>query len=141
VAVEPIARLMAETFLNFNDAESAYRKNYLIVPIPTATGRIRERGFGHAELLARKVAIKLRLEQSNSLRRLGQTRQLGARREDRLKQLHSSFAVKKTKAIAGRNILLIDDVVTTGGTIIAAAQTLRASGAKQVNALLFTKRL
>lgn len=134
-----IAGLMAGTFLKYSTSQEL--ENYLVVPVPTATHRMRERGFGHAELLAKKVAINLRLEYSPALRRLGQSRQLGATREARLKQLTASFAAKSHKAISGRKILLIDDVVTTGGTIIAAAQTLRAAGAKQVDALLFAKRL
>lgn len=139
MAVEPIARLMASTFLNFANKDGG--SDYLIVPVPTATARIRERGFGHAELLSKKVALKLRLEQSNALRRLSQTRQLGSKREERLVQLGNSFAVKNPKRIKGRNILLVDDVVTTGGTIIAATRALRSAGAGRVDALLFAKRL
>lgn len=135
-AAEPISRMMVQTFRQFNNLT-----NYLIVPIPTATSRIRERGFGHSELLARKIARKLNLDFDNSLRRLGQARQLGSRREDRLRQLDSSFAVKNKQKINSQKILLVDDVVTTGGTLIAATKTLRAAGAKQVDALLFAKRL
>ena len=102
---------------------------------------VRQRGFGHSELLARNIAVKLRVEYSLALRRLGQTRQLGAKREDRLAQLSGSFAVKNRRRISGRRILLIDDVLTTGGTLIAASKVLKAAGAKEVNALIFAKRL
>ena len=138
VAVEPIALLMTKTFREINNKRP---EDYLVVPVPTATSRTRGRGFGHAELLSKKVAARLRLEQAGVLRRLDQTRQLGARREDRLKQLTSSLTVKNPGRIIGRKILLIDDVVTTGGTLIAATKVLRAAGAAQVDALLFAKRL
>jgi ComF family protein len=128
---------MTEAFLK----SSGVAENYLIVPVPTATSHIRERSFDHAELLAKKVAVELRQKRASVLRRLSQVRQLGSTREDRLKQLGTSFAVKNQKLLAGRKILLIDDVVTTGGTLIAAAQVLRAAGAKQVDALLFAKHL
>jgi ComF family protein len=137
VSSESIARIMAQTFRRYNPNFS----EYLIMPIPTATSRIRQRGFGHSELLARKISRELGLKQANLLRRLDQTRQLGSTRENRLKQLNSSFAVKSPGLAAGRKILLIDDVVTTGGTIIAATQVLRAAGAAQIDALLFAKRL
>jgi ComF family protein len=140
-AAEPIARLMSDTFLKFNRLESVRSNDYLLIPIPTATSRNRERGFGHTELLVRYIAANLKVERSNLLRRIGQSRQLGSAREERLKQLRSSFAVKKSSKVAGRNVLLVDDVVTTGGTIIAATQTLLSAGAKQVDAILFAKRL
>jgi predicted amidophosphoribosyltransferase len=75
------------------------------------------------------------------LRRLDQTRQLGAKREERLAQLTGSFAVKNHRRVSGRIILLVDDVLTTGGTLIAASKTLKAAGAKQVDALIFAKKL
>lgn len=140
-AAEPIAQLMVDNFWFFNSPQEVSSKNYMVIPIPTATSRIRERGFGHSELLSRKIALKMRLEQANGLRRLGQTRQLGSKRGDRLVQLASSFAVKNPRQIKSRNILLVDDVLTTGGTLMAATKVLRAAGAAQVNALLFAKRL
>ena len=140
-AAEPIARQMADTLLAISGYQRVAQKNYLVVAVPTATSRIRERGFGHAELLARKVSRVLRLEQSNVLGRSGQTRQVGAARQDRLRQLHGVFSVRTPRKVAGRNILLIDDVVTTGGTIMAATKALRSAGAGRVDALLFAKRL
>lgn len=115
--------------------------DYLIVPVPTATARVRERGFAHSELLAKIIAAELKTEYLQTLCRLDQTRQLGARREDRLIQLSNSFAVRHPRRVLNRKILLIDDVLTTGGTLIAASKTLKAAGAKQVDALIFAKRL
>jgi ComF family protein len=134
-AAIPLAKIMSATFQAGTD------RSYLIIPLPTATSRIRERGFGHSELLAKTVAANLKMEYANALRRLGQSRQLGARREDRLTQLSSSFAVKNSRLVTGQKIILVDDVLTTGGSLISAAKALRAAGAQQVNALVFAKRL
>lgn len=132
-ASEPIAHTMSETFGGASDC--------LVVPVPTATARVRERGFGHSELLAKTVAYQLKMPRANVLNRLGQSRQLGSARGDRLKQLEGKFAVRSTRYVRGRKILLVDDVLTTGGTLIAATQALRAAGAAQVDALVFAKRL
>jgi len=140
-AAAPLARIMTRTFRDYGGQDQATNHNYLVIPLPTATSRVRQRGFGHSELLAKAIAADLRMEYSNGLRRLGQSRQLGSRREDRLTQLADSFAAKNSRRIAGRNILLIDDVLTTGGSLISAAKTLKQAGAKQVNALVFAKRL
>jgi ComF family protein len=141
VAAEPLAGIMAGTFLSITGSNKIATEDYLIMALPTATSRTRERGFGHSELLAKTTAGNLRLEYSNGLARLGQSRQLGARREDRLVQLAESFAVKNPQRVTGRKIMLIDDVLTTGGSLISAAKTLKAAGARQVNALVFAKRL
>jgi ComF family protein len=136
-AAEPLAKMMVETMLMGKDITA----DYLVVPVPTATSRRRQRGFGHSELLAKQVAIRLRCQSANALRRLGQSRQLGSRREDRLTQLAGSFAVRRPGLVQGQKVLLVDDVLTTGGTIIAATRALKAAGAAGVDALLFAKRL
>jgi ComF family protein len=136
-AAQPLAGVMAQTL----KGSAVNWQEHLLVPVPTATGRVRQRGFAHSELLAKTIASDLRVEYAPALRRLGQTRQLGAKREDRLTQLSGSFAVKNHHRVAGRKILLVDDVLTTGGTLIAASRALKSAGAKQVNALIFAKRL
>lgn len=137
----PIADAMLQTLLDFNSDEDIAKKDWIIVPVPTATSRVRQRGFDHTSLLAREIAINLKAEVRKPLGRLGQSRQLGAKRNDRLTQLGDKFYVKNPAAVHGRNILLIDDVITTGATIIEAAKTIRLTGAKSVSALVFAKRL
>ena len=137
VAAQALAELMTQTF-----SWSDYKKqNYLVVPVPTATKRIRERGFGHSELLAKLVAQKLNLPSCKALRRLGQKHQIGASRSTRLTQPEGNYYVRLPKQIKDKNILLVDDVLTTGATLRAATKTLRAAGAKHVDALVFAKRL
>ncbi|HEX5447645.1 MAG TPA: ComF family protein [Candidatus Saccharimonadales bacterium] len=137
----PIARQMVNTLMSFNSEVDIFQRDYLVVAVPTATSRARQRGFGHAELLARQIARKLRLDHSNELRRLGQARQVGSARQERLSQLKDVFAIKNYSAINGRNILLIDDVLTTGGTLTSATTALRQAGARRVDALLLAKKL
>lgn len=141
IASVPIAELMSQTISSQGYLEVLRSENYLVVPIPTATNRMRQRSFGHAELLAKRVAWQLRLEFYPALRRIGQARQVGAARKERLTQLNNSYVIKQHNKIADRNILLIDDVITTGGTIIAATHALRAAGVNQVYALVFSKRM
>jgi ComF family protein len=141
IAAKPLAALMVATFMEFNSDENIKKANYLVVPVPTASGRVRRRGFDHSALFAWWVARQLNLESNNAMIRLGQSRQVGLSRAERLKNAEDKYKVSGIKAIAGRNILLIDDVVTTGATLNSAAKALRMSGAKTVDALVFAKRL
>ena len=138
---EDIAGLMTETFWEYNSSEIIKRSGYLVVSLPTATARIRERGFDHSSLLAKTIAQKLNMEYRPVLGRLAQDSQVGAIRTQRLKQLEGKFFVKNEKAVNGRNVLLIDDVLTTGGSLRAAVKCLRLAGAKHVDALVFAKKL
>lgn len=141
VAANDLARLMAATLLDFNNEEEISKLDYLIVQVPTATSRIRRRGFDHCALLARVLARKLGRQNSSVLARFGQQRQLGAKRPDRLKQPEGIYFVRQPKTVEDRNILLIDDVMTTGATIREVTRVLRRAGARRVDALIFAKRL
>ena len=140
-AAQPIATLMAQTFQAFNNPAELKAANYLVVPLPTATSRVRQRGFDHSSLLAKTLARRLGLEYCRGLGRLGQARQVGASRQIRLSQQTNDYFVRQPHRLKGRSILLIDDVITTGGSLIAATQSLRAAGAAHVDALVFAKRL
>jgi len=92
---------------------------------PTTASRRRTRGFDHAEILARRVARALGLPCRPLLRRApgpAQTGRSGAARRD-----GPSFA--PARRIDGRRVLVVDDVVTTGATLSAAASALRRAGA------------
>lgn len=141
VASRVLSHLMVGTLYDFNNQTELDKLNYLVVPVPTATSRVRQRSFDHSALLARAVARQLGTEFANGLGRFGQSRQLGAKRPDRLKQPEGKYFLRQPQVIRGRNILLIDDVVTTGATIKAVTKVLRQAGTKRVDALIFAKKL
>ena len=140
-AAGPLSSMMKDTLLGSVGHEYAKAANYLIVPLPTATGRTRQRGFDHAALLAKNLSRQLGLEYCPGLGRLGQSRQVGASRQTRLGQQAGNYVVRRPRQVAGRNVLLIDDVITTGGSLLAASKSLRAAGAKHIDAVVFAKRL
>ncbi len=111
----------------------------VLVPIPTATTRVRERGYDQAELITRHLAKLRGLSYKRLLRRHGATRQVGASRTQRQAQLAAAFSMR-VSALPSAPLILIDDVTTTGATIEAAARELKANGAHTVNAALFAQK-
>lgn len=132
MAAREMAQVMAERYpIDGN--------RVLIVPISTATSRIRQRGYDQAQLLARELSRTTRAPYLNCLRRLGQHQQVGASRQKRLEQLQGTFRVSSPGPVRGAHILLVDDVITTGATLEAAAASLKAAGASRITAITFAQ--
>lgn len=113
---------------------------YIACPLPTASVRRRQRGYDQAELIARHLARQKQLSFAPLLLRVGQTRQVGATREQRQKQAKDTFRVRRPALVAGQRILLIDDITTTGASLEEAARTLKIAGAKSVDAAVFAQK-
>jgi ComF family protein len=109
----------------------------LLVPVPLHRRRRAQRGFDQSAWLAHEVAERLRLEVAiGTLRRTRATLPQGdARVTSREANVAGVFAVVSTRAIRGRHVLLIDDVMTSGATARACADQLRAAGARAVAVL------
>lgn len=110
----------------------------MVLPVPLYPTKLRQRGFNQSELIAR-AALKLRapagrLElNAGVLARLRATAsQTGLTRHQRRENLRGAFAVVRPELVKGREILLVDDVYTTGTTVSECARILRRSGAAKV---------
>lgn len=109
----------------------------VICHVPTATSRVRRRGYDQSALIAKRIAHRLKVPYRPLLHRQGQQRQLGKSRSIRGEQLDSAFWANKD--LTKTEILLIDDVITTGATMRAAAQVLCRAGAERVVAAAFAR--
>jgi predicted amidophosphoribosyltransferase len=105
---------------------------------PTTASRRRERGFDQAQVLALAVARSRRRPGRALLRRIGEEHQTGRSRAERIGA--PAFAARPTAALTGRSVLLVDDVMTTGATLGAAATVLRGAGAAHVVGLAAARR-
>lgn len=111
----------------------------VLVHIPTATSRVRRRGYDQAQLIARQLSSLTGLPHRTLLMHLGQKQQHGASRAQRLVQLEDAFRMVRADQITGRHVILVDDVITTGATLEAAARALKIAGAKRVSAVVFAQ--
>ncbi len=134
VLAEPLGELLAE----------AWRRQPwpvdVLVPVPLHRVRLWRRGYNQAELLARAVGqhIALPVEASLLTRYRDTHSQVGLAREERRHNMRNAFAVGGG-AVAGRRVLLIDDVLTTGATLEACAEALCRAGADAVHALTLAR--
>ena len=128
---EPMGRHMARAFEAIQPTGAD-----CLVPVPMHRKRLRERGFNHAEALAREASKHLELPVLAALERVRNTRQQ-ARLPDaeRLTNMDGAFALKTE--VAGRRVVLVDDVCTTGATANACAAALLKGGAEAVYLLCF----
>ncbi len=120
----------------------------LIIPVPLTRWRLMRRQFNQAALLANEVALATGIPTDPLLLVKTKTTptQVGLTREQRRLNVRGAFAVPKRRqpVIEGRNLLLIDDVITTGATVEACARALTSAGALRVDVLavgLVTKPL
>jgi ComF family protein len=106
----------------------------LLIPVPLHHRRLQQRGFNQALLLARAFpAAKVGLE---TLLRVRHTvPQLGLNPKERRENVHQAFAVPRPEEVKGKNVLLVDDLYTTGATVRECARVLRRAGASRVEVL------
>lgn len=111
----------------------------LVVPVPLARWRLVRRQFNQSAMLAQELARLTGRPWSPStlLRRKATPPQVGLTREQRRANVRGAFVVpaRRRAMVAGRRILLVDDVITTGATVEAAARALRRAGAAHVDVL------
>ena len=105
--------------------------DFLVIPVPLHPAKLRERGYNQSLLLARYVAQALKAEVDFlSLRRnRNTTPQTGLGKKQREQNVKNAFDLERGNGLKGRNILLVDDVSTTGNTLNACSKTLRKGGA------------
>jgi ComF family protein len=109
-------------------------RRFTVVPVPLHPSRLAERGYNQSALLAARVAPRLAgFFAPRALARHRDTpRQATLDREARLQNVNRAFRVRDPAAVAGRPVLLVDDVRTTGATLAACSHALRTAGAIEV---------
>ena len=135
-----MARAIAEMAYPLLDNPD-FKQCNMIVPVPLYWQRYMLRGYNQSEVLAKMLGKYLNIPVKSPLKRIRHTtRQATLNREERLKNLKGAFAVPKPEKVAGKIILLVDDVLTTGSTLHACAEALRQAGAKDIKVFTAARR-
>ena len=130
---EYMAKFMCEEIL-LNNIEFD-----LVVSVPLHKKRYKKRGYNQSALLGKEIAKKFNVEfDDNSLKRIINTKtQTSLTYEERQKNLNHAFELKDNYNVKGKNILLVDDVFTTGATVEKCSELLFNNGAKNVYVITF----
>jgi len=135
-AANVLGRMLAEAIEDLRPLLAS--SQVVVVPVPLHVRKLRQRGFNQSELIAR-AAVKLqpaaiRLELcATALERRRETKsQIGLSRHQRRENIRGAIVVAKPEEVSGRNVLVVDDVFTTGTTVSECARVLRRAGASKV---------
>jgi ComF family protein len=134
-AANVLGRMLAEAIATL---EPQFRSGSVaVIPVPLHRSKLRQRGFNQAELIAR-AALKLggprgRLRLCTTLERKRDTAsQIGLTSHQRRENLRGAFGVSQPELVKGCEVLVVDDVYTTGATVSECARVLRRAGATKV---------
>ncbi len=126
-----IAGLFSERILNRPENP----ESWVVTSLPISRKRFRERGYNQSELLAKPIAQTFGFPYlPDVLTKARHTAKQGTSKtkEDRLANVVGAFTVRKPELILNKNVILIDDVTTTGATLSEARKALLLSGAARV---------
>jgi ComF family protein len=114
----------------------------LITAVPMDKKKLIIRGYNQADLISRPIALhtKIPFVPSVLVKRYPTRPQVGLSEEDRLKNVADAFS-STPKKILGKNVLIIDDVVTTGATMDACSRALKSAGANKVYGISIARSL
>lgn len=133
-----LGRLMAgraETLFDYPTIDA-------LVPVPLHATRERERGFNQADVLASVVGRRLhRPVLRRTLQRIRPTPPQAGKFRERARNVRGAFTVRTPEPIAGRSLLLVDDVLTTGATANECAKVLMKAGARAVSVYTLARAL
>lgn len=120
--------------------EPALEQADIVLPMPLAPARLRQRGFNQAHELARRLEPR-KTDAALLLRNRETPAQSGLDRRERLRNLSGAFtlAPRRAESVRDRRVVLVDDVMTSGASLYEAARTLRSAGAAHITAIVLAR--
>jgi len=142
--IRDLAKPLSKIIINFlyqSKLNLLFDNSYFLVPISLHRKRLFERGFNQSELLVQIIAQEFKIPVLNNvLKRKYDTRsQTKLKEKERRKNIKNAFICIQPKIIKNKNIILFDDILTTGSTLKEAANVLKKSGAKKIFGLILAK--
>jgi ComF family protein len=139
---EPFIPRRLENLLISVSADPLFQDAERIVPVPLSKQRLKSRGFNQASVIARLISkqTNIPIDETSLVRtRHTEKHRAGMDRKARSESVENAFEVKRPRIIEGKNILLVDDVFTSGATVSNCARALKKSGACKVYVLTIAR--
>jgi len=138
-----LSDLFYESIIQNEQFQQQIRKGeWTLVPIPLSSPKLRKRGYNQAEILAKELAKKFKFPVQDLLVRTRETKtQVGLTNLQRKLNIKDAFLLKPHAVfvLKGKNVLLVDDVVTTGSTLLEASKVLKRGGVNKVFGLTLAR--
>ncbi|MDP2911327.1 MAG: ComF family protein [Candidatus Omnitrophota bacterium] len=136
-----LSKDFSKLIIDFMQQHNVAAGSELILSVPMHPGRLFKREVNHSDMLAKDIARRMDIPYSGKiLKKIKNTSiQSTLKREERIKNLHSSFSIKNTSAVRGKNILLVDDLFTTGSTVNECSRILKESGAARIEVITLAR--
>lgn len=138
---KPLIAIMAGTQHIFEKAGLLFNSHDLVVPVPLHKKRLKERGFNQSLFLAKGLAgiYNLPVDYLNLKRIRATDPQVNLKGEDRINNVRGAFAAEDRAVFKDKRVLLIDDVYTTGATVLECSRVLKKAGAKSVDVVTLAR--
>lgn len=137
-----LRKLFAGLLIQFTkDFKIDLKKYDLLLAVPMHPARQREREYNQSQILALEIAaeFKIPLSNNNCLRIKNSQPQMSLGLGERIKNVKGTFRIRQEKEFSNKNILIIDDVFTTGSTVSELALELKKSNAKEIDVLTLAR--
>lgn len=132
------ARPLTEILCNYYEDVFGDPKKFTVIPVPLSPGRLKERGFNQSEIIASVFADRFKLKlDKNILIRTRETKPQSEQRhfESRFENVAGCFFVRGGVLAGIKNVIVVDDVTTSGATFLEASRALRRAGVRKIVAL------
>ncbi len=140
-----VKKVLSELFIesiiqNENLNREIKKGEWIFTPIPLSSSKFRTRGYNQSEILAKELSRHFNFSLINYLKRIRNTKtQVGLSSTRRKENIKNAFVLIPNAGIKNKNIFLVDDVVTTGSTLVEASKVLKKQGAKRVIGLTLAR--
>jgi len=141
---KPLGRILLFAFLHYFSKQDID----MIIPIPLYPKKLRQRGFNQVflmihdwekQLTAYECPSRIRICKNTLQKSRHTDSQTGLNQKERISNIKNSFHIKNQSDLSGKNILLVDDVYTTGSTVNECARVLKKAGANRVDVLTLAR--